>query len=565
MDHLIIGRILIMQLKSRLATYSTLIGVDQDHIKQFIRNNLKLDSIEGRYSTNYLFSTDPKRIPENKNYLKDQGHDIAKTLSEIKKYQDQRDDRSLLVRSIYYLRKLRENFTDSQLQSIEPNIIFIRDQYQNNIWIRIPFSEYGIDSDNLMMSQVLHNAHQSEVDPMMIAYYPTLHHLRIKKEIRTKLGKYLSNFREYFNLSEADIKSCVEAHASFIQSRKGWNVKFIESNDPQGWIDVYKKSQYKPRSHESMSCMTDCDSVQVYAHDKSVLRLAYMVDNETILARAIVRDDSLKGYLRIYPDPNGYPEGRFLLDTLKSLGYEDQINLNGVLLNCVKDGASYLAPYIDRGNDNHPTNQFGSLLHIDGKDYIKIDDGDDFQLDSTDGYVQDSNRRECDDCSNLVHEDEITYSEYHDRHICESCQDDYIYAYTSRRHEDYVHADQVTEVNGNYYATDSLSDFDIYECEESGNYYESNELISTSRGLIHESYCIQLDHTDQDGNDYAHQDDVSTLSDGSTCHEDDFTTLQEELEEEEREGMIIANSYPNPSRPNDIDGSKLFNKDQTNE
>jgi len=58
---------------------------------------------------------------------------------------------------------------------------------------------------------------------------------------------------------------------------------------------------------------------------------------------------------------------------------------------------------------------------------------------------------------------------------------------------------------------------------------------------------------------------VATLSDGSTCHHDDFTTLQEELEEEEKEGIIIESSYPNPSRPNDIDGFIFFNKDQPNE
>jgi hypothetical protein len=561
MAYLTIRRILIMQLNSRLATYSTLIGVDKYKIKQFMKDNLQLDRIIGRYAKDNSYIG---HIRDNKKLAKEIGHEIAKTLSEIKKYQDQRDDRSLLVRSIYYFEQLRQNFNDSQLQSIEPNILFIRDQYQNNNWIKIPFAQYDIDSTNLRKAQVLHNVHQSEVDPMMIAYYPTLHHLRIKKEIRTKLGKYLSNFREYFNLSEADIKSCVEAHASFIQSRKGWNVKFIESNDPQGWIDVYKKSQYKPRSTQHMSCMTDCESVQVYANDQSVLRLAYMIDNETILARCIVREDD-KGYIRVYPDPNGYPEGRFLLDTLKSLGYEDQTNLNGVFLNAIQKNNGYLSPYIDLGNDMDSTTQLGSIKTIDSKDYILIGYGDQFQLDSTDGYVNDAELFTCDDCNNRTEENYITYSEYHDRHICDSCSDDYVYAYKSGGDQDYIHVDQVTCVNDTYYVTEDLCDFDIYLCEESDNYYPIDELYSTSRGLIHESYCVQLDHEDIDGNDYAHQDDVATLSDGSTCHEDDFTTLQEELEEEEKEGMIIESSFPNPSRPNDIDGSKLFNKDQTNE
>ena len=549
-----------MQLQSRLATFSTLIGVDQYEIKQFMKDNLQLDRIIGRYAKDNLYI---RHIRDNKKQAKEIGHEIAKTLSEIKKYQDQRDDRSLLVRSIYYFEQLRQNFNDSQLQSIEPNILFIRDQYQNNNWIKIPFAQYDIDSTNLRKAQVLHNVHQSEVDPMMIAYYPTLHHLRIKKEIRTKLGKYLSTFREYFNLSEADIKSCVEAHASFIQSQKGWNVKFIESNDPQGWIDVYKKSQYKPRSTQSMSCMTDCESVQVYANDQSVLRLAYMIDNETILARCIVREDD-KGYIRVYPDPNGYPEGRFLLDTLKSLGYEDQTNLNGVFLNAIQKKNGYLAPYIDLGGGMDST-QLGSIKTFDGKDYILIGYGDQFQLDSTDGYVNDAELVTCDECNNRTEENYITYSEYHDRHICDSCSDDYVYAYKSGGDQDYIHVDQVTCVNDTYYVTEDLSDFDIYLCEESDNYYPIDELYSTSRGLIHESYCVQLDHEDVDGNDYAHQDDVATLSDGSTCHEDDFKDLQDELDEEEAEGLIIANSYPNPSRPNDIDGSNLFGKDQNNE
>jgi len=554
-----------MQLiNSRLATFSTLIGVDQDHIKQFIKNNLQLDRNRGRYSTDHIFAMYPHKIHSNKEYLKSQGHDIAKTLSEIKKYQDQRDDRSLLVRSLYYLNTLRENFKDSQLQSIEPNILFIRDQFENNNWIKIPFRQYGMESDNLMTTQVLHNVHQSEVDPMMIAYYPTLHHLRIKKEIRTKLGKYLSTFREYFNLSEADIKSCVEAHASFIQSRKGWNVKFIESNDPQGWIDVYQKSQKKPRSTEDMSCMTDCDSVKVYANDQSVLRLAYMMDHETILARCIVREDE-KAWIRVYPDPNGYPEGRFLLDTLKTLGYEDRSNLNGVLLSAIQKHGNYLAPYIDYGNDSDSTNQRGSIKTIDGKDYILIGHGDEFELNQTDGYADDSHKFSCNDCDTRCSESDSVYSEYHDRSICEDCQDNYYYAYVSRGDQDYVHSDNIVQVGDDYYAEDYLSEYDIYQCEESGSYYPIEELYSTSRGLIHDSFCLPIDHEDQDENCYAHRDDVATLSDGSTCHQDDFTTLQEELEEEEKEGMIIASSYPNSSRPNDIDGSKLFNKDQPNE
>ena len=222
-----------------------------------------------------------------------------------------------------------------------------------------------------------------------------------------------------------------------------------------------------------------------------------------------------------------------------------------MFLSAIQKGGNYLAPYIDYGNDNDSTNQRGSIKTLDGKDYIIVGHGDEFQLNQTDGYADDSHKLTCDDCDDRCAEDDVVYSEFHDRSICEDCQDNYYYAYTSRGNHDYVHSDSVVQVRDEYYAEDCLDQFDIYQCEESGAYYPSDELFSTLQGLIHESYCLPIDHEDQDGNDYAHRDDVATLSDGSTCHQDDFTTLQDELEEEEKEGIIIESSYPNQSTEKD--------------
>jgi hypothetical protein len=54
----------------------------------------------------------------------------------------------------------------------------------------------------------------------------------------------------------------------------------------------------------------------------------------------------------------------------------------------------------------------------------------------------------------------------------------------------------------------------------------------TLRGFIHCDYATSIDHADTDGNDYAHQDDVHELSDGTTCHTDDAKDLQKEIDEE---------------------------------
>jgi hypothetical protein len=49
-------------------------------------------------------------------------------------------------------------------------------------------------------------------------------------------------------------------------------------------------------------------------------------------------------------------------------------------------------------------------------------------------------------------------------------------------------------------------------------------------GSIYHGYAVALDHADNDGNDYAHQDDVMDLPDGTKCHKDNFELLNETIQ-----------------------------------
>ena len=125
----------------------------------------------------------------------------------------------------------------------------------------------------------------------------------------TKIGKYLTTFKDYLELSESDIKAIVEKHNAIIASQSGWTLNFIESNDADGFERVYNNCT-------ANSCMKGESAVRVYAHEKSVIRLAYLTNGANeIIARSIVREDR-KQYIRTYPETNGTNEGRHLADKI---------------------------------------------------------------------------------------------------------------------------------------------------------------------------------------------------------------------------------------------------------
>ena len=377
----------------------------------------------------------------------------------------------------------------------------------------------------------------------------------------TKLCKYLTTFKDFIGLSEAEIKDAVEKYNAIVASRTGWEVKFIESNDAEGFVRIY-------RDCRAGSCMKGTDAVRVYAHDKSVIRLAYIQSLAgEILARCIVRED-FKQYIRFYPDANGSTEGKYLQQYLKANGYTHG-NLDGCLLQMIEhedEDDIFVAPYIDagtQGNGSEGSAQSGELVDIDGKTYIEINTHGDLSLTMTNGYtddVENEDESDCDDCGDTEHNDNMTYT-YHGDYICRHCCDNnYSYAWINNNTQDHVHNDHVIFVDDEAYHVDvDLSAFDIYYCEDTGDYYHIDDLVMTLRGFINCDYATSIDHEDADGNTYAHADDVHELSDGTTCHTDDAERIQAEIDEEETD-----DEDEKPSRPNDINGTQLQGQQNEN-
>jgi hypothetical protein len=368
----------------------------------------------------------------------------------------------------------------------------------------------------------LHSLHQSVENPANVAYAENLQKLKAERYTSTKAGRYLTRFFGGGNgepavLTEAQIKMWAEKQAARACPAE---LKYVEHDDKAGWVKVYKDGPD--------SCMSGENCVSVYAHKKSVLRLAYLVQGDEIMGRCIVREDE-KEYIRCYPNTNGAENQKWhtaMRNAVEGAGYTLG-NLNGVLLDKVSTGSRYkeryVMPYLDMGRG-------GDSYVLDMGDCFRVG-CDGVEAQNTGGYI-DYNPMRCDECGDSMAEDNSCYVDTEDIYVCECCyNNNFVSALGYRGNEVQAREDDCVEVSGTYYLTEYLSDNNIYRCEDSDNYYHIDDLASTSRGLINTDLAISLDEEDSGGNTMAHPDDTVTTHDGRTIHED--TAVQREVNGEE--------------------------------
>jgi hypothetical protein len=529
-------------------THYHLTRVRSNNVRLFLADQLEKDEKikrqqlrKDRYSR-----SDYYRLGGTDAYYKINGATLAKTISDVRNPPDVEQERKNLdytLRACEYLKRIDQLV--KVRDKLEPRLQQINTEFNTGEWAYMAWNSIGItdyQGANLSYLFNLHRVHVSLMNPLQIAHYPTLKHLRDGREVVTKLGKYLTSFKDFIGITETEIKDAVEKYNAIVASRTGWEVKYIESTDADGFVRIYSNCL-------AGSCMKGMDAVRVYAHDKSVIRLAYIQSLAgEILARCIVRED-LKQYIRIYPDANGSTEGKYLQQYLKANGYTHG-NLDGCLLQMIEhedEDDIFVAPYIDAGVDGNGSEgsaQSGELVDIDDKTYIEINTHGELNLTMTNGYtddVENEDESECDDCGDIEHNDNMSYTTHGDYVCRHCCENNYTYAWINNDTQDYVHNDHVIWANDDaYHENCDLSAHDIYACEETGDYFHIDDLVMTLRGFICFNLVEDIDHEDADGNLSAHQDDVHELSDGTKCHTDDAERIQAEIDEEEE------NNEPQP-------------------
>jgi hypothetical protein len=301
--------------------------------------------------------------------------------------------------------------------------------------------------------------------------------------------------------------------------------------------------------------MTGSESVKLYAHSKSTLRLAYIDGG---IARCIVRDEGEDtGYVRLYGESE---DARvFLKGWLASNGYPKQTSLYGCLLPLVDathgDGA-YVCPYIDSGNSNA---QMADITTIEDKRYLRICTEGDYKCEHTDGTCSsyddedDEDYYECSDCGSRTHREDITYVETEQADVCNDClSNNYTYAYVSN-YEEYVRNCSTTtwDYQGSEYTQEGLDHHNLAVCTYDDEVYPICEMVEVREfGLVHTDnatvvlWVVEVDHIDEDkyNTRYVIDDCVHTLSDSSTCHKDDAEEYEAEIAnklDEDRPRMFV--------------------------
>jgi hypothetical protein len=193
--------------------------------------------------------------------------------------------------------------------------------------------------------------------------------------------------------------------------------------------------------------------------------------------------------------PDGYSStDQGIEATLKKLGFEKCSEwATGAQLAKIDgdESGQYLMPYLD--GDTQSVSDFG--------DHFEISHYGDFST-GTSGYITTEDRVCCEHCNEYAPEDEMTWTGYHeDTRVCDSCiSDTYVHATGRNGNEYYVHVDRASEVDGDWYVDEYLSD---------------NNIIELANGdLCHLDNAVMLSN-----DDYVHVDDL-----------DDYVRLEKEAD-----------------------------------
>ena len=281
-------------------------------------------------------------------------------------------------------------------------------------------------------------AHQSKIDELKIACYPTRRDAARGREVVLTPGRFFRGV--YANESDAFIQAKTEEYIAAFRP-----VVIHYADDADTWADVYSGNT------NIRSCMSKFRAdawdhpARFYVYPENGLRLAYITDGDgpedTAVARAIVNIDRM-AYVRVYGDAR-------IASALESAGFEEDAHkaLEGVRCAArTNDNGQLIAPYIDGPG----------ALDWDGGDYCTINKYGSLDATTQSGYIGHENY--CDDCGEGYDEGDGAYSEHHEVSICDNCaQRNYTYAYvTSGRYpeRDLIRDDNVVYVNGENYLDD---------------------------------------------------------------------------------------------------------------
>jgi hypothetical protein len=430
------------------------------------------------------------------------------------------------------------SFLNKKYPNTYPNLYMRADGSERMISPKLPWRNeaWFIESPYAL----LHCPTPSEKDPKTLIAY-TMSQAKLEARVTTpiKPGKYL---QKYFGhvLTEPLIRQWANA---YIVAMTPPVMYLIPNDSPDGWEHVYE------HGHGFKSCMVwDREDtylsrtyynkyghpVRAYAHPESELALAYLPLDKmwkptpecpfpaAVIARTVVNTVK-KTYVRIYGNDT-------MADVLAQNGYKaDKYGtLAGQPMTWIGDDSVICMPYLDdiQQVEVDPTART-IVIDTDGNTDAACSSG----YTSVRGRMCDDDDDEeyehhCDCCGDGYNDgDGGGYSDYHGLAICENCIDDFCYAYTSRRNQDWIRADECYEYGSEYYTMPALEVHDLIMLEDGEIHHQDNVVMTVDDQHEHIDNCVELTvYSGGDDNLWAHRDNTTETEDGKTIHDDDAVT-----------------------------------------
>jgi len=379
-----------------------------------------------------------------------------------------------------------------------------------------------------------HCLHTSTVDATQVAYYESLEKMLLKRETRTKPGRYLT---KYFGgvLSAEQINTMASIHVAM-----GTPVKIK-------WANTEAEIIHAINHGPSESCMTkkyhDEKAVwyKGHIHPAAVyatgdFTVAYITDprDESHITARCICNKATKKAARIYGDQDKL---RLALD---AEGYEQRrLALSGLRLRKIPDEKNHgrhIMSYVDKGTESGG----GSLNIVDAGEYwmttsdAGFDTYEAYNHKGTINYIYEDEpvvvvdddepeyEYSCDSCNEGCHELTRVFG---GDNLCECCSESYSSAnvhVNGRNRMALVHDDYIVEVDGDYYHQDHIEHFNIVQCAETGDYASIDDMSEIYGGYVLTSRAVQLT-VPYDGYEITNPSSAITLDDGRVVHVDQVT------------------------------------------
>lgn len=267
--------------------------------------------------------------------------------------------------------------------------------------------------------------HVSTLDPELIAYYPTMRHVKTLKAQQIKPGRYMKRYFPELGDDEIRKRSA---------SMSGGELRFFKD-----WRDMYEVYRELDQADIVSSCMSkdryrwgDAHPLMVY--DNSDVELTALYIEGKLVARALYNKHN-KQFPMIYGqwekmkvalEKNGFQHGSLCGAKINRLA-RDPDSEDKALETYLGDG-DLLCPYIDHKRDLDRSSNCSTRVNV-MPDHLVIDYYGDYAANDYDNVRirlddrDDEDTFVCECCGDRYSTNEEIYIEYDEVSVCEGCWD----------------------------------------------------------------------------------------------------------------------------------------------